>query len=63
MTPVEIAMCLLCDTDRDLISAYYYDGHTHAEIGSRIGYSREHAGKMVRRALTRLKRIVAELCG
>lgn len=51
--------CLHClhPTEQALVTAYCIDRYTQSEIGEQIGVSGQHAGRMIRNALRKLKRI------
>jgi RNA polymerase sigma-B factor len=45
----------LGERDRLLVTLYYRDGQTQAQIGKRLGYSQMHVSRLLRRAVQRLE--------
>ena len=45
----------LDERDRTIISLYYQDELTQAEIGRRLGYSQMHVSRLLRQAVERLR--------
>jgi RNA polymerase sigma factor (sigma-70 family) len=59
LAEVRAAIDALPERERETLKARYDDGLTHREIGARLGFSRQQAHALEKRALARLRELVA----